>query len=67
MLDADQEIRPELLRYHMKFRFWFQELKVTDDKPSHINLPRIYPSRTLESVYTAIPFHDQCRFGKAPS
>lgn len=42
MLDADQEIRPELLRYHMKFRFWFQELKVTDDKPSHINLPRIY-------------------------
>ena len=22
MLDADQEVRPELLRYHMKFRFW---------------------------------------------
>ena len=24
MLDADQEVQPELLRYHMKFRFWFQ-------------------------------------------
>lgn len=54
MLDADQEIRPELLRYHMKWRFWFQEYKpanktMTKDgsalvtsKPSHYNLPRIY-------------------------
>eukprot|EP00657_Telonema_sp_P-1_P012671 TRINITY_DN9361_c0_g1_i1.p1 TRINITY_DN9361_c0_g1~~TRINITY_DN9361_c0_g1_i1.p1 ORF type:complete len:413 (-),score=121.32 TRINITY_DN9361_c0_g1_i1:111-1349(-) len=25
MIDADQPVRPELLRYHMKFRFWFQE------------------------------------------
>mmetsp|Transcript_107539 Transcript_107539/g.335282 ORF Transcript_107539/g.335282 Transcript_107539/m.335282 type:complete len:685 (-) Transcript_107539:95-2149(-) len=30
MLDADQEVRPELLRYHMKFRFWFQEYKAKD-------------------------------------
>lgn len=42
MLDADQEIRPELLRYHMKFRFWFQEYKAKDDKTSHFDLPRIY-------------------------
>ena len=55
MLDADQEIRPELLRYHMKFRFWFQEyhMKFKKDTPagkadrsygkaSHANLPRIY-------------------------
>ena len=54
MLDADQEIRPELLRYHMKFRFWFQEyhMKFKDipagkadrsyGKASHANLPRIY-------------------------
>ena len=42
MLDADQPIRPELLRYHMKFRFWFQEYKVTGNKASHYNLPRIY-------------------------
>lgn len=25
LLDADQEERPELLRYHHKYRFWFQE------------------------------------------
>ena len=24
LLDEDQEIRPELLRYHMKYRFWFR-------------------------------------------
>jgi len=44
MLDADQEIRPELLQYHMKFRFWFQEYKpaVGAGKPSHNDLPRIY-------------------------
>ena len=42
MLDADQPIRPELLRYHMKFRFWFQEYKVEGEKVSHYNLPRIY-------------------------
>lgn len=27
LLDADQAIRPELLRYHHKYRFWFQEYK----------------------------------------
>jgi len=44
MLDADQEIRPELLRYHMKFRFWFQEYTpaINESKPSHYNLERIY-------------------------
>ena len=25
MLDADQEVKPDLLRYHMKIRYWFQE------------------------------------------
>mmetsp|Transcript_15463 Transcript_15463/g.36558 ORF Transcript_15463/g.36558 Transcript_15463/m.36558 type:complete len:894 (-) Transcript_15463:53-2734(-) len=43
MLDADQEVRPELLRYHMKMRFWFQEYRAsTGSKASHANLPRIY-------------------------
>ena len=42
MLDADQPIRPELLRYHMKFRFWFQVYKAEGEKISHHNLPRIY-------------------------
>jgi len=43
MLDADQEVRPELLRYHIKFRFWFQEYKVTGvGRASHADLPRIY-------------------------
>jgi len=43
--DSDQEIRPELLRYHMKFRFWFQDYTPASSeksKPSHFNLPRIY-------------------------
>mmetsp|Transcript_19740 Transcript_19740/g.44426 ORF Transcript_19740/g.44426 Transcript_19740/m.44426 type:complete len:904 (+) Transcript_19740:70-2781(+) len=44
LLDPDQERRPELLRYHFKFRFWFQEYKKdnTTGKTSHANLPRIY-------------------------
>jgi hypothetical protein len=45
MLDVDQEIRPELLRYHMKFRFWYQMFNENVNgtgKPSHLNLPRIY-------------------------
>lgn len=45
MLDADQEVRPELLRYHIKIRFWFQEYKEVDpatSKPSHADLERVY-------------------------
>lgn len=42
LLDADQEIRPELLRYHVKFRFWFQEYSSKEGKASHADLPRIY-------------------------
>ena len=42
MLDADQPIRPELLRYHMKFRFWIQEYNVSGEQVSHYDLPRIY-------------------------
>ncbi|CAE8610164.1 unnamed protein product, partial [Polarella glacialis] len=44
LLDADQEIRPELLRYHMKFRFWYQEFKKPSKSsaPSHSDLARIY-------------------------
>ena len=45
MLDVDQEIRPELLQYHMKYRWWYQvyDSNVTaTGQPSHLNLPRIY-------------------------
>eukprot|EP01084_Bolivina_argentea_P258906 436666_1 len=46
LLDADQEIPTELLKYHMKFRFWFQEYYAANSSngnvPSHYNLPRIY-------------------------
>lgn len=42
MLDADQPIRPELLRYHMKFRFWFEVYEATGEQVSHYNLPRVY-------------------------
>jgi len=42
MLDIDQDIRPELLRYHMKFRFWYEEYTTDGSKVSHYDLPRIY-------------------------
>lgn len=46
MLDEDQNPGTgALLRYHMKFRFWFQEYvpaNATNPTPSHYNLPRIY-------------------------
>jgi len=45
MLDADQPVRPELLRYHLKFRFWFQEYRASDPttgRNTHADLPRIY-------------------------
>jgi hypothetical protein len=48
MLDEDQNPGSgALLRYHMKWRFWFQEYKpaqsgVAGSTPSHYDLPRIY-------------------------
>jgi len=56
MLDADQPVRPELLRYHHKYRFWFEEYlpaprahaavqapaAPSGGGASHLNLERIY-------------------------
>ena len=44
MTDTDQPISDVLLRYHMKFRFWYQEYKpaAAPAKASHLDLPRIY-------------------------
>ena len=56
LLDADQDPGPTLLRYHMKWRFWFQEytppaaepttvagaVAAAATPPSHHNLPRFY-------------------------
>ena len=47
LLDADQDPGPELLRYHMKWRFWFQEYTppttgVAAVAASHADLPRFY-------------------------
>ena len=44
LLDEVQREPDELLTYHMKFRFWFQEYQpATDSKPaSHQNLVRLY-------------------------
>ena len=44
LLDADQDPGDELLRYHMKFRFWFQEYtpRSSPAGPSHYDLPRYY-------------------------
>ena len=45
MLDDDQIVPDELLRYHMKFRFWYQEYKPevkNVSNASHVDLERIY-------------------------
>ena len=46
LLDADQEVPDALLRYHMKFRFWFEEYaparRLPSANASHANLERIY-------------------------
>lgn len=53
LLDEDQEVNPNLLQYHMKFRFWFQEYvpegstttpqgTTKNTTASHYDLPRIY-------------------------
>lgn len=44
LLDADQTIPEPLLRYHMKFRFWFQEYQpaTATQNASHYNLDRVY-------------------------
>ena len=57
MLDADQEIRPELLRYHMKFRFWYEEYTpATATAPaSHRNLPRIYQQTEADAGEYDVP------------
>jgi hypothetical protein len=53
MLDADQIVEPTLLRYHMKFRFWFQVYDPV--KPSHYNLPRIYQQTEANAGEYDIP------------
>jgi hypothetical protein len=59
MLDADQEIRPELLRYHMKFRFWYEEYvpASADGKTpaSHRNLQRVYQQTEADAGEYDIP------------
>lgn len=58
LLDEDQEIRPELLRYHMKYRFWFQEYVPKNDtaNASHFNLDRIYyQTEAWAGEYDVVP------------
>eukprot|EP00939_MAST-03C_sp_MAST-3C-sp1_P001438 g1438.t1 len=57
LLDADQEVRPELLRYHMKFRFWFQEYVPANatHNASHLNLDRIYQQTEANAGEYDIP------------
>merc|ERR1712232_1179806 len=54
MLDIDQPVRPELLRYHMKWRFWFEEYTETP-KPSHQNLIRLFYQTELNSGEYDVP------------
>jgi len=45
MLDADQDPGPDLLRYHMKFRFWFQEYKAGAETAGvYAHVPGALPS-----------------------
>ena len=59
MLDADQAIRPELLRYHMKFRFWYEEYVPADPTKgtpaSHRNLPRVYQQTEADAGEYDVP------------
>ena len=58
MLDTNQEIRPELLRYHMKFRFWYQEYDLNVNGTgiaSHLNLPRVYQQTEADAGEYDIP------------
>lgn len=57
LLDEDQEIPPELLRYHIKYRIWFQEYKKdpTTGKSSHFDLTRYYWTTEAEAGEYDIP------------
>jgi hypothetical protein len=68
MLDADQPVRPELLRYHMKYRFWYQEYvpKTATQNASHINLPRIYQQTEADAGEYDIPPAFPLRDGGIP-
>lgn len=58
MLDVDQDPGDVLLRYHMKFRFWFQEYIPNDpktSKPSHYDLPRVYQQTEANAGEYDIP------------
>ena len=51
-------IGPELLRYHMKYRFWFQEYVPKNDtaNASHFNLDRIYyQTEAWAGEYDVVP------------
>ena len=53
LLDEDQDPGPSLLRYHMKFRFWFQEYtpgSAPADAP-----PRMYRAGALPAGSDAMP------------
>lgn len=41
LLDEDQQAPANPLRYHLKFRFWFQDYKESGNEMSHHNLQRI--------------------------
>lgn len=58
LLDVDQVSPPDLLRYHMKFRIWFQEYVPSvpgTNKPSHQDLPRIYQQTEANAGEYDIP------------
>ena len=59
LLDANQTIPAQLLRYHMKYRFWFQEYipgnATNNNVASHFNLPRIYQQTEANAGEYDIP------------
>jgi len=58
LLDPDQEIPSQLLKYHIKVRFWFTEYypaNKSNPNPSHYNLERIYQQTEANAAEYDIP------------
>jgi len=53
---AEDSLKRDVLRYHVKLRFWFQEYKVDSaGKASHVDLPRIYYQTEAHATEYDIP------------
>lgn len=62
LLDPEQTPPEEVLEYHMKFRFYFEEY-IPGPSPSHLNLVRLYwQTEAFAGEYDIVP----CELGTPP-